>query len=95
MRDKLYIPEGSRYTEHTKVALAMNPLIGKRHVAHGLSSDDGEIGDDVIQSLIRFYTREAGVRNLEREIASICRGVARVKPWPMAVMRVSPSCHGS
>ncbi|MDD3618834.1 MAG: endopeptidase La [Desulfobulbaceae bacterium] len=76
LRDRMEIVELSGYTEHEKVAIAMNHLIGKQLEAHALSSDDLEIGEEAIRHLIRSYTREAGVRNLEREIAAICRGVA-------------------
>ncbi|HHO47250.1 MAG TPA: endopeptidase La [Desulfobacteraceae bacterium] len=76
LRDRMEIVELSGYTEHEKVAIAMNHLIAKQLEAHALSSDDLEIGEEAIRHLIRSYTREAGVRNLEREIAAICRGVA-------------------
>lgn len=76
LRDRMEIVEISGYTEHEKVAIAMNHLIAKQLETHALSSDDVEIGEEVIRRVIRSYTREAGVRNLEREIASICRGVA-------------------
>jgi len=76
LRDRMEIVELSGYTEHEKVAIAMNHLVAKQLEAHALGTDDIEIGEEVIRQLIHSYTREAGVRNLEREIASICRGVA-------------------
>lgn len=76
LRDRMEIVELSGYTEHEKVAIAMNHLIAKQLEIHALSNDDVEIGEEVVRQVIRSYTREAGVRNLEREIASICRGVA-------------------
>jgi ATP-dependent Lon protease len=76
LRDRMEIIELSGYTEHEKVAIAMDHLIAKQLEMHALSRDDVEIGEDVIRYVIQSYTREAGVRNLEREIASICRGVA-------------------
>ena len=76
LRDRMEIVELSGYTEHEKVAIAMNHLVSKQLELHALGSDDVEIGEDVIRSLIQSYTREAGVRNLERQIAAICRGVA-------------------
>lgn len=76
LRDRMEIVELQGYTEHEKVAIAMNHLIAKQLEYHALSPNDVEIGEEVIRHLIRSYTREAGVRNLEREIASICRGVA-------------------
>jgi ATP-dependent Lon protease len=76
LRDRMEVVELPGYTEHEKVAIAMNHLIAKQLEAHALSRDDLVIGEELIRHLIRSYTREAGVRNLEREIASICRGVA-------------------
>jgi len=76
LRDRMEVVELPGYTEHEKVAIAMNHLIAKQLEAHALSPDDLEIGEELIRHLIRSYTREAGVRNLEREIAAICRGVA-------------------
>jgi ATP-dependent Lon protease len=76
LRDRMEVVELPGYTEHEKVAIAMNHLVAKQLEAHALSRDDLEIGEDLIRHLIRSYTREAGVRNLEREIAAICRGVA-------------------
>ena len=76
LRDRMEIVELSGYTEYEKVAIAMNHLVSKQLELHALSRDDVEIAEDVIRSLIQSYTREAGVRNLERQIASIFRGVA-------------------
>ena len=76
LRDRMEVVELPGYTEHEKVAIAMNHLIAKQLEAHALSRDDLEISEELIRHLIRSYTREAGVRNLEREIAAICRGVA-------------------
>ncbi|MDW7772503.1 MAG: endopeptidase La [Desulfobulbaceae bacterium] len=76
LRDRMEVVELPGYTEHEKVAIATRHLIDKQLEAHALSKNDLEIGEDVIRYLIRSYTREAGVRNLERQIAAICRGVA-------------------
>ncbi len=76
LRDRMEVVELPGYTEHEKVAIAMKHLVSKQLEAHALSSEDLEIGEEVIHHLIQSYTREAGVRNLEREIAAICRGVA-------------------
>ncbi|MHB1351218.1 MAG: endopeptidase La [Desulfobulbaceae bacterium] len=76
LRDRMEVVELPGYTEHEKVAIAMNHLVAKQMEAHALSPDDLEVGEEVIRHLIRSYTREAGVRSLEREIAAICRGVA-------------------
>jgi ATP-dependent Lon protease len=76
LRDRMEVVELSGYTEHEKVAIAAKHLVEKQLEAHALSTDDLEITEDGLRAIIRSYTREAGVRNLEREIAAICRGVA-------------------
>jgi len=76
LRDRMEVVELPGYTEHEKVSIALNHLVAKQLEAHALGTDDLEIGEEVIRELIRSYTREAGVRNLERELAAICRGVA-------------------
>ncbi len=76
LRDRMEVVELSGYTDHEKVAIARKHLLAKQLEAHALSGDDLRLDDDVILALIRSYTREAGVRNLERELAAICRGVA-------------------
>jgi ATP-dependent Lon protease len=65
------------YTEHEKVRIAQQYLIPKQLEANGLSAANVTMPEEVIRDIIQKYTREAGVRNLEREIASICRKVAR------------------
>ena len=76
LRDRMEIVELSGYTEQEKLAIARKHLLAKQLKAHGLRGDDLEIPDETLLLVIRSYTREAGVRNLEREIAAICRGVA-------------------
>ncbi len=76
LRDRMEVVELPGYTEYEKVAIATRHLLGKQLEAHALSEDDLEVGEEVIRQIIRSYTREAGVRNLERELAAICRGVA-------------------
>ena len=61
------------YTEDEKVEIAKRHLIPKQIKAHGLKKDEWSISDDALRDLIRYYTREAGVRNLEREIANLAR----------------------
>jgi len=65
------------YTEYEKMEIARRFLVKKQVEATGLSSAQISFADDAISTIIRNYTREAGVRNLEREIGSICRKVAR------------------
>ncbi len=65
------------YTEEEKVEIAKRHLIPKQIKEHGLTADNLEISEGTIRRIIREYTREAGVRNLERSIAAICRKTAR------------------
>ncbi len=76
LRDRMEIIEMSGYTEEEKVGIAKGYLIIKEIEKHGLSKDLIEFEDDAVLSLVRQYTREAGVRNLERSIETICRKIA-------------------
>jgi ATP-dependent Lon protease len=77
LRDRMEIIEIGGYTEDEKLEIARGFLIPKQREFHGLQPDQLNITDAAVIKLIREYTREAGVRNLEREIASLCRKVAR------------------
>ena len=76
LRDRMEVVELSGYTQQEKVAIASRHLIAKQLEAHALTADDLEIPEATIEALISSYTREAGVRNLERELAALCRGTA-------------------
>ena len=76
LRDRMEVVQLPSYTEDEKTAIARRHLLAKQLEAHALTGDDLEIEDEALKTLIRSYTREAGVRNLERELATICRGVA-------------------
>src|SRR5690554_1307607 len=65
------------YTEEEKVNIALRYLLPKQIKANGLRKDELKIPEETLRDLIRYYTREAGVRGLEREIAKICRKVVR------------------
>ncbi len=71
--DRMEIIRISGYTEDEKVEIARRHLIAKQSEAHGLKADEWAIDDDALRDLIRTYTREAGVRNLERELANLAR----------------------
>jgi len=71
--DRLEIIRLSGYTEDEKVGIATRHLIQKQMKAHGLRSGEWSISEDALRDLIRYYTREAGVRNLERELAGLAR----------------------
>ncbi len=73
LQDRLEIIELSSYTEQEKLMIAKNHLIPKQLVIHGLTLEQLALSEEAIMCLIRHYTREAGVRQLERYIAKICR----------------------
>jgi len=73
LMDRMEIIRIPGYTEEEKVEIAKRHLIPKQIKAHGLKDDEWKITDDGLRDLIRYHTREAGVRNLEREIANLAR----------------------
>lgn len=73
LRDRLEIIELSSYTDAEKVHIAKDHLVPKQIELNGLKASQLKIDDDMLLYLIRYYTREAGVRSLERTIATICR----------------------
>ncbi|MDR9755674.1 MAG: endopeptidase La [Thermacetogeniaceae bacterium] len=75
--DRMEVIHLSSYTEEEKVKIAERHLIPKQIKEHGLKPHHLQISENALRSIIRHYTREAGVRNLEREIATICRKTAR------------------
>ena len=75
--DRMEILELPGYTEEEKLMIARDFLIPKQLEEHGLKVEQLQIADDALQAIISSYTREAGVRSLEREIARVCRGVAK------------------
>ncbi len=86
--DRMEVIRNSGYTEEEKIEIAKRHLIEKQRKAQGLKAGEWSISDAALRDLIRYYTREAGVRNLEREIASLSRkaikeilqtGIKRIK----------------
>jgi ATP-dependent Lon protease len=77
LRDRMEVLELPGYTEEEKLEIAYSHLLPRQREAHGLTPDQIEIPRETMRLLIATYTREAGLRNLEREIAALCRGVAR------------------
>jgi ATP-dependent Lon protease len=76
LRDRMEILELPGYTRREKLAIARQHLIPKQLEEHGLTEQQVNITDEAIEEIIEHYTREAGVRSLERQIASVIRGVA-------------------
>ena len=77
LRDRMEVLDLPGYTEEEKLRIAKGFLVPKQIQAHGLTEQNIQFQDEALRRLALEYTREAGVRNLEREIANICRGVAR------------------
>ncbi|MGE4283342.1 MAG: endopeptidase La [Clostridia bacterium] len=76
--DRMEVLHISGYTEEEKINIAIKYLLPKQMEAHGLKKTTLKIDEKAIRDIINYYTREAGVRNLEREIANVCRKATRV-----------------
>ncbi|HEX9015106.1 MAG TPA: endopeptidase La, partial [Chloroflexota bacterium] len=77
LRDRMEILQLPGYTEEEKLHIARKYLVPKQMKAHGLKEDEVQVEDDALRTVIEDFTREAGVRNLEREVASLFRKAAR------------------
>ena len=77
LKDRMEVLELPGYTEEEKIMIAREFLIPKELGEHGLTADLVEFEEEALQIIVRSYTREAGVRNLEREIAAVCRAIAQ------------------
>ncbi|MBU5471443.1 endopeptidase La [Falcatimonas sp. MSJ-15] len=77
LRDRMEIIEVSSYTENEKFHIAKDYLVSRQIEKNGLSKDNLTISENALHTIIHSYTREAGVRNLERKISAICRKSAR------------------
>ncbi len=77
LRDRMEVLELPGYTEEEKLSIAQEHLVAKQVTNHGLEPEQIRFSEAALRSVIRGYTREAGVRNLEREIGAVCRKVAR------------------
>jgi ATP-dependent Lon protease len=88
LQDRMEIIQLPGYTEFEKVSIAERYLVPKQKTDNGIADVKVDIPEDVVRDIIHYYTKEAGVRNLEREIATICRKLARdvvAKKLPLGV----------
>lgn len=76
--DRMEIISIAGYTELEKVHIAREHLLPKQLKEHGLRKGNLQVRDEALLEIIRYYTREAGVRTLERQIAKVCRKVAKI-----------------
>ena len=91
LRDRMEIIQLAGYTEFEKLQIAKRYLVKKQREANGLRDSQGQINDAAIRAIINDYTREAGVRNLEREIGTVFRKVARrIAEEPRFKARIKP-----
>ncbi|MBB6367084.1 ATP-dependent Lon protease [Xanthomonas sacchari] len=96
--DRMEVIRIPGYTEDEKLNIATRYLVPKQLKANGLKQDELEIGADAIRDVVRYYTRESGVRNLEREVAKICRKVVKeialAGPQPAALAKKAAAKKG-
>ncbi|RFU62582.1 endopeptidase La [Bacillus sp. V59.32b] len=78
LRDRMEIIQIAGYTEIEKLHIAKDHLLARQLKEHGLQKSQLQIRDDALMNIIRYYTREAGVRSLERQLAGICRKTAKI-----------------
>jgi ATP-dependent Lon protease len=89
--DRMEVIRLAGYTDDEKVHIAENYLIPKQLVLNGLKADEIEFSHGAIQDMIRHYTREAGVRNLDRDVASVCRKVVKGLQTSKRIKKISVS----
>jgi ATP-dependent Lon protease len=89
LQDRMEIIEFSGYLEEEKLEICRQFLVKQQLESHGLAEKEIELTDDGLQAIIREFTQEAGVRNLEREVANVCRKIARdvaeERPFPQKI----------
>jgi ATP-dependent Lon protease len=91
--DRMEVIRIPGYTEDEKLHIARNYLMPKQLEAHGLDEKEIQISDQVLVDIVRYYTRESGVRNMEREIAKICRKAVKKLALGSKLSKVSVSAR--
>jgi len=91
--DRMEVIRIPGYTEDEKLHIARNYLLPKQLEAHGLAEDEISISDQVLVDIVRYYTRESGVRNMEREIAKICRKTVKKLALDKKLSKVAVSAR--
>ncbi|RFA30515.1 endopeptidase La [Alkalilimnicola ehrlichii] len=92
LRDRMEVIELTGYTEDEKVQIARRYLVQRQLEANGLQPEQCRFSDEALHSIVRDYTREAGARNLEREIGAVCRNVAvRIAEGAIASADIAPA----
>lgn len=94
--DRMEIIEVSGYTEEEKLNIAQRYLLPKQKKEHGLKENDLQMSEQTIRDVINYYTRESGVRNLERQLATLCRKAAkRIVEEEVKAVRINTKTLGS
>jgi len=91
LRDRMEILEFTGYIMSEKVAIAREYLVSKQIKEHGLRKSEIKFSDDALAEIVEYYTRESGVRNLERQVANVCRKVAKeIATKERSSVKISP-----
>ena len=91
--DRMEVIRIPGYTEDEKVNIARNYLLPKQLLQHGLAENELQVSDQVLVDIVRYYSRESGVRNMERELAKICRKVVKKLALDKQLSKISVSAR--